>query len=146
MKKTLKWAALIFGTVALALPALAGLVQPAAVNVDLDNFFASGDLVAARTDKNDDVFIGCGTRNFDLGDGTLFSWAFCQATDEEGDSVTCRIDNNDLVQTVREINDSSYVTFSWTDDGQGNLTCSRMGFSTQSFYLGKDVKGNKVKD
>ena len=28
-----------------------------------------------------------------------------------------------------------FVTFSWDDDGAGNLTCNRVGFSTQSFYL-----------
>lgn len=145
MKKILKWAVLTFATALMALPVLAGQVQPAVVDVQLDSFVASGDLIAARTDKNDEVFIGCGTRNIELGDGTLFSWAFCQAADEEGDSVTCFTENTDLVRTVREINDSSYVTFSWAEDGEGNLTCNRMGFSTQSFYLGKDVKGNKVK-
>ncbi|MFT5675904.1 MAG: hypothetical protein ACI808_001839 [Paraglaciecola sp.] len=143
MKKILKWTVLTLGSMMLVLPVLAGQVQPAAVDVQLDIFFASGDLIAARTAKNDDVFIGCGTRNEEVDDdGTMFNWAFCQATDEEGDSVTCLTFNPELVRTVREINDSSYVTFSWSDDGLGNLTCKRMGFSTQSFYLGNDVKGN----
>jgi hypothetical protein len=145
MKKILKWAVLTVTSVVLVFPVLAGQVQPAIVDVDLDNFFASGDLISARIAKNDDVFIGCGTRNFELGDGSLFSNAFCQAEDEDGDRVVCFTTNPELVRTIRGINDSSYVTFSWNDDGDGNLTCTRMGFSTQSFYLGKDTKGNKVK-
>ena len=146
MKKILKRTIfLTLSSMFLMLPVWAGQVQPSAVDVQLDNFFASGDLVSARTAKNDDVFIGCGTRNVEADGVSIFNWAFCQAADEEGDSVTCLTYNPELVQTVREINDSSYVTFSWSDDGAGNLTCNRMGFSTQSFYLGKEVKGNKVK-
>lgn len=146
MKKILKWTGFTLLSVVFALPVLAGQVQPAVVDVQLDSFFASGDLVSARTSESDEVFIGCGTRNFEDGDGSTFSWAFCQAADDEGDSVTCFTSNPELVRTVREINDSSFVTFSWTDDGQGNLTCNRFGFSTQSFYIGKDAKGNKVKE
>lgn len=134
------------GVALLSATAYAGTTQPAPVTVDLENMFASGDLVTARTTKGKATFIGCGTRNFEGLDGGLTSWAFCQARDAEEVSVTCFTFNPELVKTVREINDSSFVTFSWTDDGQGSLTCTRMGFSTQSFYLGKQTKGNKERN
>ncbi|WDI31459.1 hypothetical protein PUV54_16025 [Hyphococcus flavus] len=133
-------------TVALTLmatAAFAGLRQPAPVAVDLDAQFASGDLITAADAKNDEVFIGCGTRNFDDGVGGVFRFAFCQAADAEGDRVVCNTSNPELVQTIREINDSGYIQFSWTDDGAGNLTCSATGFSTQSFYADKHSKGNQ---
>ena len=133
----------IFGAALLAGTSHAGTAQPAPVTINLEDLSASGDLVTARTTKGDATFIGCGTRNFEGVDGELFSWAFCQARDVEEEHVTCFTFNPDLVATVREINDSSFVTFSWSDDGEGTLTCTRMGFSTQSFYLGKQTKGNK---
>lgn len=105
--------------------AFAGQTQPAVVQVELGDGIgsATGDLITARTDKDDEVFIGCGTRNFEDGVGGLFSTAFCQARDAEGDQATCFATNPDLIQTIREINDFSFVTFGWTDDGSGNLTC-----------------------
>ena len=29
----------------------------------------------------------------------------------------------------------AFITFSWEDDGFGGGECTRVGFSTQSFYL-----------
>ena len=127
-------------------PAFAGFTQPAIVQVDLDARTATGDIISARDAKDPDVFIGCGTRNFDDGAGGVFNFAFCQAEDADGDSVVCNTTNPELVRTIREINDSSFITFGWDDDGAGNLTCTSMGFSTQSFYQDKhtmdNVKGN----
>jgi hypothetical protein len=117
--------------------AFAGLSQPAPVSVDLDNQFANGDMQTAATDKNDAVYIGCGTRNADDGQGGVFKFAFCQAEDAEGDVAVCFTENPDLVDAVRAISDYSYISFAWSDDGAGNLTCASIGLSTQSFYLGK---------
>ncbi len=144
MKKTVKKLMIAASAVMIAIPAYAGQTQPALVDVDLDNMIATGDLVSARTEKKTDSFIGCGTRNIELPDSTLFSWAFCQAQDAEDELVTCFTQNPELVQTIREINDTSFVTFSWRVEEDESLTCTRMGFSTQSFYLGKEIKGNKV--
>lgn len=143
MPKLLTRSIAILGATMIAIPAYAGNTNPVPVQVDLTAMSAIGDMVTARTDKNDDVFIGCGTRNFDDGNGGIFSWAFCQADDGAGNSATCFTTNADLIKTIHAINDTSFITFSWSDDGQGNLNCERMGFSTQSFYLGKEVKGNK---
>ena len=129
-------------TMMFALPAQAGKVQPAPVTVDLDTRFAGGDLITARDDKDDEVFIGCGMRAFDFGGGATFTTGFCQATDDEGDAVLCFTQSDHLLESMRSTSDSAYLTFSWDDDGSGNLTCNRVGFSTQSFYLDKHTMGN----
>lgn len=116
----------------------AGLHQPAPITIDLDNQFASGDMLTAANSVNSDEFIGCGTRSFDDGLGNAFRFGFCQVQEKGGDPVTCFVYDSDLLlDEMRASNDFSYVTFSWTDDGAGNLTCTRVGFSTQSFYLDK---------
>ena len=145
MSKLTKSLAVLVGAAFISTQAFAGAVQPAPVTVDLDNMFATGDMVSARTDKkNDETFIGCGTRNFETGEGLpLFNWAFCQANDGDGNQITCFTQNPDLVETIHAINDFSFITFGWTEDELGGLNCSRMGFSTQSFYIGKEVKRNK---
>ena len=114
--------------------AYAGFSQPAEVIVDLDNMFAQGDQHAARTAKDDVSFIGCGIRNLDDG-VNLFAFGFCQAGDSEENGVTCFTQNPNLLQTLGAMNDMSFVTFNWRDDGAGGAECTRIGFSTQSFYL-----------
>lgn len=123
--------------------ATAGTSQPAPVIVDLDNQFAQGDMITARDAKSDDVFIGCGTRHFDFGGGGTFETGFCQARVEGGDAVTCFTQSPVLLNGMSQSNDTSFITFSWDDDGTGNLTCNRVGFSTQSFYLDKHTMGNQ---
>lgn len=143
MKLKLIGAALLSSAV-LAPAAIAGLTQPAPVIVDLDGAgggFAQGDLITARTDKTDTVFIGCGVRDFDDGAGGAFTFAFCQAEDEEGDAAFCNTQNPGLIESIRGSSDSSFLTFSWVDNA-GAPECTRIGFSTQSFYLGKNTKGN----
>lgn len=138
--------ACVFMMATAATAAFAGATQPAIVDVDLNAQVATGDIISARDAKADNVFIGCGTRNFDDGAGGVFNFAFCQAEDAAGDHVACSTTNPELVRTIREINDTSFITFGWSDDGAGNLTCTSMGFSTQSFYQDKhtmdNVKGN----
>lgn len=115
---------------------VAGYVQPVPVDVDLDAEYALGDMFTARTDEGANVFIGCGVRYVDLGGG-LFAWGFCQAEDADGDKILCYTQNEALLDRVRSTSDYSFITFSWTDDGNGGAECVRVGFSTQSFYLPK---------
>jgi hypothetical protein len=115
--------------------AYAGLAQPAIVTIDMDNQLAQGDQLAARTAKDDTSFIGCGTRHFDDGMGNSFRFGFCQAGDADGNAVTCFTQNPNLLDEMRANSSNAFITFSWDDDGAGNLTCNRVGFSTQSFYL-----------
>jgi len=119
---------------------LAGYTQPAPVTIDLDLGFAGGDMITARNIDDDVTFIGCGQRQFDDGAGGAFSTGFCQAQVEEASAVTCFTQNAALLDGIDSVADASYITFSWTDDGEGNLTCTRIGSSTQSFYLEKGKK------
>jgi hypothetical protein len=114
--------------------AYAGLSQPTEVVINFDNMFAQGDQNAARTAKDDVSFIGCGIRVLDDGVNS-FAFGFCQAGDSEDNQITCFTENPNLLQTLGAMNDFSFVTFSWQDDGFGEAECTRVGFSTQSFYL-----------
>ena len=115
--------------------AVAGLFQPAPVNVDLVAMSALGDQLTARKSAGDTEFIGCGTRSFDDGMGNTFRFGFCQAEDADGDEITCFTQSDALLDEMRANNDYAYITFNWQDDGQGGADCVRVGFSTQSFYL-----------
>ena len=116
----------------------AGRYLPVPVEVDFDERVASGDMLTAANDnQNKDVFIGCGTRNIDDGVGGIFSFAFCQAQDAEGDVVTCSTQNPALVEAVRAISDFSFIIFRWSVDELENVTCRSIGVSTQSWYLDK---------
>ena len=134
VKKTL----ILLTLMLLSVAAYAGLAQPAPVTIEYyeGGGIASGDLITARNSENEFEFIGCGIRAFDDGAGGATDWGFCQASVEEEGTVTCFvIDNPELMEGINVLSDSSYVTFSWDDDGEGNLTCNRVGASTQSFYL-----------
>jgi hypothetical protein len=125
--------------------AYAGLAQPAPVTITLHEGggSAQGDMSTARHADNDFELIGCGVRVFETGvDNETFTWAFCQASVAEEATTTCFTENPNLLEGINIISDHSYVTFSWEDDGEGNLTCTRIGSSTQSFYLpfNKDAK------
>ena len=114
--------------------ASAGFVQPVPVTVDLVNMTALGDQWTARSADNDLDFIGCGIRNFDDG-VNAFAFGFCQAGDSDGNEITCFTQNANLLQTMGATSDFAFITFNWQDDGGGGAECTRIGFSTQSFYL-----------
>jgi hypothetical protein len=138
---------LIVLTVLMALPAWlhAGFTQPAPVIIELAedglSGFATGDMLSARDSVNPFEFIGCGIRAFETAPDTAFYQGFCQARLVDGETFTCFTNNKALLDGIQSIADNSFVTFSWTDDGTGSLTCSRIGSSTQSFYLPK-IKSN----
>ena len=116
----------------------AGLVQPApvmvTVNTDLSGF-AQGDMATARFSASDLEMIGCGIRAIDDGAGGVFDFGFCQAIMDDGSaeglSVFCSTQRSDLLDTMKSTSDFSFVTFAWNAAGE----CTRVGFSTQSFYI-----------
>ena len=117
----------------------AGLVQPAPVIVEINpdgSGYASGDLQTARNSKNRIEMIGCGSRYIETGTG-VFKFAFCQAVMDDGSTdgvrAFCTAPDNELIDAIQELNDTSFVTFAFDDNG----TCTRIGASTQSFYLPK---------
>lgn len=116
--------------------AYAGQTQPAEVDVNLTDRTALGDMHTARFDSDDDVFIGCGIRAFDDGAGGATGFGFCQAEDSEGNRAFCNTSNKELLSVMKATSDFAYVTFSWNEDD----VCTRIGFSTQSFYIPKKLK------
>lgn len=116
--------------------ALAGTVQPAPVIIDLDNKFAHGDMLTARDSDDPTALIGCGVRYFD-DSVAVFEFGFCQAQ-VAGELITCFIQSPGLLEAVHSLGDYSFITFSWDDD----FNCTRVGSSTQSFYLPK-TKSNE---
>ena len=111
--------------------AFSGSVVDAPVDVDLDNNFAFGNMASARFSDNDVEFIGCGVRYIDNGAGGIFVFGFCQATDAAEESLFCSTENPDLLEAIKSIADFSFITFA----ADGNGQCTRIGNSTQSFYI-----------
>ena len=114
--------------------AVAGRVQPAEVIINLDNMVAQGDMWTARTADNDVELIGCGVRRFDDGID-VFSFGFCQARDANDVFVVCFTSSEVLLDAIEGSSDFSFLTFSWSGDDPDDFECTRIGFSTQSFYL-----------
>ena len=117
----------------------AGLTQPAEVTIDLVNRFAQGDMLTARSSDNDFTMIGCGIRKIGFSPTETISFGFCQANSgEEGGSFTCFTQNADILAGINAISDYSFITFAWDENDE----CTRIGNSTQSFYL-PDLKEKK---
>jgi len=136
-KRGLSAAALaLFSTVAAA-----GFLQPAPVIVTLNgdgSGSATGDMVSARFAPDAVSVMGCGTRTIDDHAGGVFHFGFCQATDSTGVQGFCSTDRADLLEAMHATGDFSFITFAWDVDG----FCTRIGTSTQSFYI-PDFFANK---
>ena len=114
--------------------AIAGLVNEFPVTVTLNpdgSGAAAGSMTTARFSKNKVEFIGCGLRRFDDGVGGVFVFGFCQAATAEDVQGFCDTENPDLIQSIADQDDYSFITFSWNAAGQ----CDGIGNSTQSFYV-----------
>ncbi len=129
----MKFKSLFAAPLLLSSVAFAGVETPLPVDVDLAGQFALGNMRTARESKNDVEFIGCGTR----GAGTPVQFGFCQATDAANEFIFCLTDNPDFIAAVRGLADYSTILFSWVVNEGGDATCTRLGTSTQSFYLPK---------
>ena len=113
--------------------AFAGLAQPAPILITQNadgSGNAQGDMLTARNADNDVEFIGCGTRTIDTGTGS-FSFGFCQAANAAEEMAFCSTSNADLLDAVKAVSDYSFLTFGFDESGE----CTRIGSSTQSFYL-----------
>ena len=117
---------------------LAGLVSDVPVTVTLNadgSGNANGSMVTARFSKNDVEFIGCGVRRIDDGAGGVVLFAFCQAADAANVQGFCSTENPNLIASIGDQDDFSFITFSWNAAGE----CRSMGNSTQSFYIPRKV-------
>jgi hypothetical protein len=114
--------------------ALGGYVQPAQVTVTVNQDLsgtASGDMVTARFAADAVTLIGCGSRTTKAADGTIFRTGFCQATDANGVQGACSTTDPGLLDAMRTTGDFSFIVFNWDVNGE----CTKIGFSTQSFYI-----------
>ncbi len=111
----------------------AGLSQNAEVVVDLENRIAYGDMVTARYSDSDFTFIGCGIRKISVSPTETISFGFCQANSGEAEdgAFTCFTENADILDGINAISDYSFITFGWDENDE----CTRIGNSTQSFYI-----------
>jgi len=81
------------------------------------------------------------TRTFAFEGSEPFVWGFCQAATTEDDRAFCTTQDPQLVEAMRAIDSTSWVSFRWNENGE----CTYAGASTQSFYLDltKDQEKNK---
>lgn len=131
----------------LPIAAFSGYVQPAPVFIDVVpgvSGYANGDLVSARNSDNEFEFIGCRINTYEDGLGGTFTNGLCQVGLEETVSYRCFTTNPVLLEAINGLSDSSWVGFRWVDDGTGNLTCTGVSKSTQSFYL-QNISDSKKK-
>lgn len=124
--------------------AAAGAYRPAPLTIDLDGKVAIGDMYSARLSDNKNAYIGCGIRSPAPG----VTFAFCQANlgpllddGSAPESVLCYTEDPSAIATIGAMDDFSYVSFTWDDNGN----CTSVGNSTQSFYLPEFFKTDKVK-
>ena len=113
-----------------SISAFAGYTQPAEVEVVVNpngSFYAGGDMWTARSANNDVASIGCGVRKYT--DATN-NWGFCQASDENDQFVVCYTRDQDMLDAISVLNDSSYIGF----DGDSDGYCTRIAVSSQSLY------------
>ena len=118
---------------------MAGAVIDIPVTIDNETMMASGNMKTARFSANEQEQIGCGTRASETSAG-VFQWGFCQARIDEATTAFCSTDNPELVDKIRNINDYSFVSFRWNEEG----FCTYLGFSTQSQYI-PEYKDKKAK-
>jgi hypothetical protein len=123
----------LLGALLFTAGAVAGMrtSQPVVVTLNADGSgTAIGSMVTARFSANTLEYAGCGVRYTVTAAGTT-KWGFCQAATSTGVTGFCNIESNDLFQLASSLSDYSFLTFNWNAAG----ICTRIGMSTQSFYI-----------
>lgn len=132
MKTTMKH---ILGGAALGLTLLvdAGQIwagQKISTEIRVKNTEAYGTMNGARYSKDDVQKIGCAAGknpNFSAG-----AFAFCYATEKDGDTLLCATTVPNMVRAVSAITDSSSISFT-TANGSGQ--CLTLDVDNSSAYL-----------
>jgi hypothetical protein len=101
------------------------------VNADASGS-AQGNMATARFTANTVEYVGCGVR-YSISGTTTVKGGWCQATNSAGVNGFCSISgsNTELLNAISGTSDYSYLVFAWNAAGM----CTRVGFSTQSFYI-----------
>jgi hypothetical protein len=122
--RTLSLAGIVAGLCA-AGAASAGTHSTLPVIVSPDGMYAMGDLGAAyNSQTNYYEYIGCAS-NASPG----YSWGICYATDSVGVSRYCTTDSPDLLASIRQVDETTRLTFTW----DGNGTCTTISTGNFSF-------------
>ena len=109
------------------------VLYPVVVTINADGSgSAQGNLSAARFSANSDEFIGCGVHYNQKSDGTVSKYGLCQAL-ATGSKVGafCNSSNSDMLDSIKGINEASYVAFKWDVNG----VCTSIYVSSQSQYI-----------
>ncbi len=114
----------------------AGTLAKVPVEINMETLTAGGSMTSARFSSNEFEMIGCGVRTFRTDEGYQLDFGFCSASLVEGETVMCTTENMDLIETIRAIDDFSYVIFRWNEDGE----CQYVGNSTRSQYITGKLK------
>lgn len=110
--------------------ASAGQSNRVPVEIDTEAMLAFGDMRSARMHPDENMLIGCGTRNIVQDGADPFTFAFCQAQVEDN-LVSCFTEDATLINAVHGLDDFSFIIFRWDEEGN----CTSVGSSTQSLYL-----------
>jgi hypothetical protein len=131
-KQLLKLCVILSGLSTLA---WAGDISDVFVEIDLVERSARGNMLDARFSDNEFERIGCGISSFAFSDGSVSQQGWCQASLMKGENTICFTENWALLDSIKAINDYSFISFRWDKAGD----CSSIYVSTQSQYIPKNV-------
>lgn len=111
--------------------AWSGSTSDILVEIDLVERSARGNLLDARFSANEFERIGCGISSFAFPNGETSQQGWCQASLTKGENTICFTENWALLDSIKAIDDYSYISFRWDKLGD----CSSIYVSTQSQYI-----------
>jgi len=101
------------------------------VEIDLVERSAKGNMVDARFSEKEHERIGCGLSAMTFSNGETAEQGWCQASLSKGENTICFTENPILLDTIKAIDDYSYISFKWNKLGD----CDFIHASTQSQYI-----------
>ena len=113
----------------------AGSTSDIFVEIDLIERHAKGNMLDARFSENEFERIGCGLSSYVLSNGDIAQQGWCQASLTKGENTICFTENWALIDSIKAIDDYSYISFRWDKVGD----CTSVYVSTQSQYIPKNV-------
>ena len=119
----------------------AGEFQIAPVEIDFDNQWAEGNLIAARFSKNEEERIGCAVGNGVRSPGhpAKDHYAYCEASLGNGVDAFCITYDAAMIDTIASINTLSYVYFEW-ENRSGDNRCTHVTVATRSIHIPERFK------
>ena len=143
--------AFLAGALVFSFSAFSGEIASFSVFIDLENGYAEGDMFTARSSENSLENIGCGRRiaDFEIIPGTgLTDYAFCQATNSEGQYVQCFTTDPAKMEVIATASAYSYLLFAFdpsTPIAENIYDCKAIWISHQSRYLPNTATEKDVK-